>query len=238
MDEGDLPSRRHHPRRPVDCAVAVQATLEPRDQRRANIDKGAQARHHLAGGRRRGVPGLLAMGTDVTPGRAAAVYSDIKTAKYSDQSNFMPFNRRDGTADQCRWAEILGQGLRCAGGGTAQVRASRRAALRGQQVLIVTEIHAPALAVGDVGGGCVWVCPPPRAGDLIASLNWPNSRAHVCVPFGAFVVIYCFCCEMQEQIIKDEKAHETHGTHEEYWVFRLKPSEGAGMNCFQITEFR
>ena len=34
---------------------------------------------------------LLEKGTDFTPGLAAAVYSDITAAKYSDQSNFVPY---------------------------------------------------------------------------------------------------------------------------------------------------
>ncbi len=38
-----------------------------------------------------GTPRLLTMGTAQTPGRAAAVYNDIKVAKYGDQSNFVPF---------------------------------------------------------------------------------------------------------------------------------------------------
>jgi hypothetical protein len=38
-----------------------------------------------------GTPRLLAMGTDWSPGRAAAVYNGITVAKYGDQSNFVPF---------------------------------------------------------------------------------------------------------------------------------------------------
>ena len=43
-----------------------------------------------------GTPRLLAMGTGRNPGRAAAVYNDIKVAKYGDQSNFVPFIERTG----------------------------------------------------------------------------------------------------------------------------------------------
>ncbi len=69
------------------------------------------------------------------------------------------------------------QGLRSAGGDTAQVRAGRRAALRGDTsalAQIVTEIHAPDLAVesagasvaaggdGDHNDDVFWVCSSSR----------------------------------------------------------------------------
>lgn len=50
---------------------------------------------------------LLATGTDRTPGRAAAVYSTIKPAKYSDQNNLVPvIVVEQGVAQVCVLAAI------------------------------------------------------------------------------------------------------------------------------------
>jgi hypothetical protein len=83
------------------ASQAVQATLEPRvttpqgpgDQRRADINVHLDGTTWLVdvGMVCPGTPRLLAMSTDRTPGRAAAVYNDIKVAKHGDQSNFVPF---------------------------------------------------------------------------------------------------------------------------------------------------
>jgi hypothetical protein len=54
-----------------------------------------------------GTPRLLAMGTAQTPGRAAAVYSDIKVAKYGDQSNFVPFIVETGGRINAAGLEVL-----------------------------------------------------------------------------------------------------------------------------------
>jgi hypothetical protein len=94
------------------------------------------------------------MGMDWTPGRAAADYSTIKTAKYSDQSNFVPFIVETGGRINAAGLEFFDKVSGALEGDTPQVRARRRTALRGavatlvkQQVYtlaqIVKEIHAP-----------------------------------------------------------------------------------------------
>jgi hypothetical protein len=98
-----------------------------------------------------------------TPGCAAALYSDIKVAKYRDQSNFVPFIVETGgriNASGLKFFDTVSGALES---DTAKVRTARRAALYGvanalvrQQgytlAQIVAEIHAPDLAAGDVGG--------------------------------------------------------------------------------------
>jgi hypothetical protein len=110
-----------------------------------------------------GTPRLLAKGAAVTPGRAAAVYSVIKEAKYRDQINFVPFIVETGGRVNAAGLEFFDKVSGAMQGDTARVRAAGRAALYGvaaslfkQQgymlAQIVAEIHAPDLAAGDVGG--------------------------------------------------------------------------------------
>ena len=151
----------------------------PGDQRRADIKVHKDGTTWLVdcSGRGRGVPEHAAPpreghGLDpssLTPGLAAAVYSDIKAAKYSDQSNFVPFIVETGGRINTAGLEFFDKISGALGADTAQVRAGRRAALRGvtsalvrQQgymlAQIVTEIHAPDLAVERRGyrGGRWW----------------------------------------------------------------------------------
>ena len=113
-----------------------------------------------------GTPRLIAKGADVTPGRAAAVYSTIKEAKYGDQNNFVPFIVETGGRINAAGLEFFDKVSGALEADTARVRAARRAALCGvaaslvkQQgymlAQIVTEINAPDLAAGDVGGAGV-----------------------------------------------------------------------------------
>ena len=119
-----------------------------------------------------GTPRLLAMGTAQTSGGAAAVYSDIKAAKYGDQNNFVPFIVETGGRIYAAGLDFFDTVSGALEGDTPprlqKVRAARRAALYGvadalvrQQgympAQIATEIHAPDLAVGDVGGAGVAV---------------------------------------------------------------------------------
>ena len=151
----------------------VQATLEPRvttplgsgDQRRADI------KVHLGGTTWLvdvgvvcpGTPRLLVAGTAETPGRAAALYSSIKAAKYRDQSNFVPFIVETGGRINAAGLEFFDTVSGALESDVAPVRAARRAALYGvanalirQQgymlAQIVAEIHAPDHAVGEVSG--------------------------------------------------------------------------------------
>ena len=90
------------------------------------------------------------------------MYGDIKVAKYRDQSNFVPFIETGGRikAAGLEFFDTVSGALES---DVAAVRAARRAALYGvanalvrQQgymlAQIVAEIHAPDLAVRDVGG--------------------------------------------------------------------------------------
>ena len=142
----------------------VQATLEPRvttpqgpgDQRRADIKVHKDGTTWLVDvgvvcpSTRR----LLEKGTDLTPGLAAAVYSDIKAAKYSDQSNFVPFIVETGGRINTAGLEFFDKISGALGADTAQVRAGRRAALRGvtsalvrQQGYMLAQIVTEILAV-------------------------------------------------------------------------------------------
>ena len=98
-----------------------------------------------------------------TPGRAAAVYSGIKAAKYRDLNNFVPFIVETGGRINTAGLDFFDTVSGALEDDTAKVRAARRAALYGvadalvrQQgymlAQIAPEIHAPYLAVGDVGG--------------------------------------------------------------------------------------
>ncbi len=108
----------------------VQATLEPRvttpqglgDQRRADIKVHKDGTTWLVDV---GVvcPSLLEKGTDL--------YSDIKAAKYSDQSNFVPFIVETGGRVNAAGLEFFDKVSGALEGDTAQVRVGRRAALRG-----------------------------------------------------------------------------------------------------------
>ncbi len=121
----------------------IQATLEPKvttqglaDHRRADIKVHKDGTTWLVdvgvvcpGARR-----LLAMGTDRTPGHAAAEYSAIKTAKYSDQSKFAHFF----IVETGGWIDAAGLEFfdKVSGaleGDSLQVRARRRTALRGHR---------------------------------------------------------------------------------------------------------
>ena len=162
----------------------VQATREPRvttlegpeDQRRVDIKVHMDGTTWLVdvGVICPGTPRLLAAGAAVIPGRAAAVYSVIKEAKYRDQSNFVPFIVETGGRINAAGLEFFDKVSGALEGGTARVRAARRAArcaarraalyevaasLVKQQgymlAQIVAEIHAPDLAAGDVGGAGV-----------------------------------------------------------------------------------
>ena len=154
----------------------VQATREPRvttldgpeDQRRADIMVCMGGTTWLVdvGVVCPGTPRLIAKGADVTPGRAAAVYSTIKEAKYGDQNNFVPFIVETGGRINAAGLEFFDKVSGALEADTARVRAARRAALCGvaaslvkQQgymlAQIVIEINAPDLAAGDVGGAGV-----------------------------------------------------------------------------------
>ena len=78
-----------------------------------------------------GTPRLLAMGTAQTPGRAAAVYSGIKAAKYGDQNNFAPFIVETGGRIKTAGLDFFDTVSGALEGDTAKVRAARRAALYG-----------------------------------------------------------------------------------------------------------
>ena len=91
-----------------------------------------------------GTPRLRAAGAAVTPGRAAAVYSVIKEAKYRDQSNFVPFiivetgGRINASAGLAFFDKVSG----ALEGDTARVRAARRAAL--YEVAAAAGLHVSA----------------------------------------------------------------------------------------------
>jgi hypothetical protein len=91
------------------------------------------------------------------------LYSNIKVAKYRDQSNFVPFIVETGGRINAAGLEFFDTVSGALESDVAAVRAARRAALCGvanalirQQgymlAQIVAEIYAPNLAVGDVGG--------------------------------------------------------------------------------------
>jgi hypothetical protein len=73
----------------------------------------------------------LAKGTDRTPGRAAAVYNDIKVATYGDQSNFVPLTVETGKRINAAGLEFFDTVSGALEGDTAKVRAARRAELYG-----------------------------------------------------------------------------------------------------------
>jgi hypothetical protein len=70
-----------------------------------------------------GTPRLLAMGTAQTPGRAAAVYNDIKVAKCGDQSNFVPFIVETGGRINAAGLDFFDTVSGALEGDTAKVRA-------------------------------------------------------------------------------------------------------------------
>jgi hypothetical protein len=154
-------------------------------------------------------PRLLATGTDWTPGRAAAVYNDIKVEKYRGQSNFVPFIVETGGRINAAWLEFFDNVSGALEGDTARVRAARRATLHGvaaalvrQQgymlAQIVAEIHAPDLAVGDVGSSgwlqvvmtmiiCLGLSTATTDdADVIDSYSQHVSPAHACVSLRCF----------------------------------------------------
>ncbi len=106
--------------------------------------------------------------TDRTPGRAAAEFSTIKTTKYSDQSNFVPFVVETGGWINDVGLDFFDKVSGALEGDSSQVRARKQhcvgpasAALVKQQgyllAQIVKEIHAPdCLAVGESGCGWGW----------------------------------------------------------------------------------
>ena len=104
---------------------------------------------------------LVSKGTDIIPGKAAALYEDKKTKTYSDQANFVPFIVETGGR---AGLQFLSRILPLEAEGTAGLtRRHGRAALRGisralalQQgymlAQITEEIHAPDRAAQDTGG--------------------------------------------------------------------------------------
>ena len=108
---------------------------------------------------------LVSKGTDIIPGKAAALYEDKKTKTYSDQANFVPFIVETGGRINAAGLQFLSRILPLEAEGTAGLtRRHGRAALRGisralalQQgymlAQIAEEIHAPDRAAQDTGEG-------------------------------------------------------------------------------------
>jgi len=108
---------------------------------------------------------LVSKGTDIIPGKAAALYEDKKTKTYSDQANFVPFIVETGGRINAAGLQFLSRILPLEAEGTAGLtRRHGRAALRGisralalQQgymlAQIAEEIHAPDRAAQDTEEG-------------------------------------------------------------------------------------
>ena len=108
---------------------------------------------------------LVSKGTDIIPGKAAALYEGKKTKTYSDQANFVPFIVETGGRINAAGLQFLSRILPLEAEGTAGLtRRHGRAALRGisralalQQgymlAQIAEEIHAPDRAAQDTGEG-------------------------------------------------------------------------------------